>query len=208
MAEAKINAGWLKQSLRKLVLYALTDDLMEAVGDMLMTRVALAKHTAKTLRFFKSRDVKSPERGTGLAAGLDFFLPDDFFMEVAGPGDTTVRVPELYIPAGGSALVPSGVHVQFPSRYVLIAFNKSGIASKRKLLIGAQVIDADYEGEVHINLHNTGREAQVFKPGDKLTQFILLDVALLSAEEASSLANLYAGQQSERGSGGFGSTGA
>lgn len=145
------------------------------------------------LRYFRTRDVKAPVRGTALSAGYDFFLPDDFGQD-------------LVLEPGESALIPTGVHVSFPKDYVFIGFNKSGVAAKFKLLIGSQVIDADYQGEMHINLHNVGKHTQTFKPGAKLTQFILLNVGLLDTEEALSLGDLYA-EETERGTGGFGSTG-
>jgi len=70
------------------------------------------------------------------------------------------------------------------------------------------VIDADYEGEVHINLHNVGNETQIINPGDKIAQFILLKVNLANPVEYNSLESLYGDSTSERGANGFGSTGA
>jgi dUTP pyrophosphatase len=145
------------------------------------------------LEFVRVRDVKAPERGTMLSAGLDFFLPNDAEPITIGPNE--------------SALIPSGIHVKFNPRYVLIGFNKSGVAAKKKLLIGAQVIDADYQGEMHINLHNVGDQVITFNPGDKLTQFIMLRVGLGSTRELKSLKDLYGEKETERGNGGFGSTG-
>jgi dUTP pyrophosphatase len=147
-----------------------------------------------TLQFYRSRNVQAPRRGTALSAGFDFHLPDDAAPITLAPNE--------------SLKVPSGVHVRFDPRYVLIAFNKSGVAANKSLLIGAQVIDADYTGEVHIDLHNVGTETQTFEPGQKLTQFILLEVGLLDTVESGSLEALYADFDTERGAGGFGSTGA
>lgn len=145
------------------------------------------------IEFVKVKDVKSPNRGTSLSAGLDFYVPNDY--------------KTLTIEPNKSVLIPSGIHVKMDPEYVLIAFNKSGIASKKSLIIGAQVIDADYEGEVHINLHNVGNETQIINPGDKIAQFILLKVNLANPVEYESLESLYGDSTSERGSGGFGSTG-
>ncbi len=99
------------------------------------------------------------------------------------------------------------IHVQFPAQYALVAFNKSGIATKHRCLVGACVIDVDYQGQIHVNLHNVGKTAWKIERGDKLTQFLLLHVGLGESEEAASLEALYGTQDSERGSGAFGSTG-
>jgi len=77
------------------------------------------------IEFVKVKDVKSPNRGTSLSAGLDFYVPNDY---------TT-----LTIEPNKSVLIPSGIHVKMDPEYVLIAFNKSGIASKKSLIIGACV---------------------------------------------------------------------
>ena len=58
--------------------------------------------------------------------------------------------------------------------FALVAFNKSGVAVKKQLYAGACVVDCGYQGEVHINLTNVGKEEQYIKPGDKIIQFVLL----------------------------------
>ncbi len=143
------------------------------------------------IEFVKTRDVKSPNRGTVLSSGLDFYVPEDFQESIIKPGH--------------SVLVPTGIHVKLNPEWTLIAFNKSGVAMKKAMLVGAQVIDADYQGEIHINLHNVGKDNQTVKPGDKLTQFILLKVSLAEPVELATLEALYE-EESERGSGAFGST--
>lgn len=182
-----------------------TQDLIPMLGMVQQDNCTLAEFVeelelcqeemdSERLKFFRTRDVKVPERGTDLSAGYDFFLPNDFGHD-------------LVIEPGQSALIPTGIHVSFPEHYVFIGFNKSGVAAKYKLLIGSQVIDADYQGQMHINLHNVGTETQTFKPGAKLTQFILLYVGLLPLDECSSIEELYGNVETERGAGGFGSTG-
>jgi dUTP pyrophosphatase len=146
-----------------------------------------------SLEYVRVRDVNAPVRGTEFSAGYDFFLPND-----AEP---------VTIAPNKNALIPSGVHVKFNPEYVLIGFNKSGVAAKKELLIGAQVIDADYQGEMHIDLHNVGEQTITFQPGDKLTQFIMLKVGLGGTVERKSLDDLYGGKVTVRGGGGFGSTG-
>lgn len=77
------------------------------------------------MKYFKTRDVKSPERGTSKSAGIDFFIPQDF--------ETT------YLQPGHTILIPAGIKVKLPEGYALIANNKSGIAFKKQLLVGACV---------------------------------------------------------------------
>ncbi len=105
----------------------------------------------------------------------------------------------------GASLIPSGIKADVPQGHALIAFNKSGVAVKKNLYVGASVVDEDYQGEIHINLTNVGREEVEINPGEKIIQFILLPVFYDTIEEVE-LENLYAGATT-RGEGGFGSTG-
>ncbi len=92
-----------------------------------------------------------------------------------------------------------------PVGHALVAFNKSGIATGKQLLVGACVIDHGYQGTVNINLHNVGQEKQVINPGDKIVQFVLLRLGtpyLLEIPEE----DLFT-EESTRGVGKFGSTG-
>jgi dUTP pyrophosphatase len=143
------------------------------------------------LKFIKVKNVKSPTRGTEQSAGIDFFVPDEF--------ETIVLLP------GESCFIASGIKVSLPDEHVLIAFNKSGIAVKKNLHVGACVVDADYQGELHINLTNTGNSAQIIERGDKIVQFVLLPVNYAMPVEVEPK-DLYK-KKSARGEGGFGSTG-
>ena len=152
----------------------------------------------KILFFSKTRDVKDPQRGTSGSAGIDFFIPNDW-----NDGK------EFCMHPGDSVLIPSGIKVFMPEGYALIAFNKSGIASKKSIDVLACVIDNDYSGEVHINLINVGKFPRDLNPGMKITQFILLPVEFCSLMETDydSLIKAHEMRSMERGSGGFGSTG-
>lgn len=160
------------------------------------------------MKYTKIREVKSPSRGTEQSAGIDFFVPVEW-----NSGEP------LSVEPGGRVLIPSGIKVNVPSGYALIAFNKSGVASKTGMVVGACVVDEDYQGEVHINMINTNQPTEqsdgivyatypgyvTITPGDKLVQFILVPVNYANPEEVS-LEELYS-EVSERGEGGFGSTG-
>lgn len=146
------------------------------------------------VRILKIRDVKTPSRGTSGSAGLDFYVPNDWKQQSIAPGTG------LNIPSGIRAIIPQG--------HALIAFNKSGIAVKNKLQVGACVVDEDYTGEIHLNVINIGNGVQEINPGMKLTQFLLVPVVYASIMELSPEdEELFYERQSERGDGGFGSTG-
>jgi dUTP pyrophosphatase len=81
--------------------------------------------------------------------------------------------------------------------------NKSGIASKRQLVVGACVIDSGYDGEVFINLHNIGRSTQRIYPGEKVAQVVLVPIETCGFVATDGVLN----ESTLRGDGGFGSTG-
>ncbi len=86
--------------------------------------------------------------------------------------------------------------------------NKSGIAYKRQLLVGACVVDSGYEGEVFVNLHNVGHVTQWLSPGDKVAQGVVVPV-VHARFRATSRPSLYGYPItiSDRGEGALGSTG-
>ena len=167
------------------------------------------------LQFTKVRNVKSPTRGTEKSAGIDFFIPkfdqqcvDDLrekngdiqFEHIGGGGGPAIKLfPQQRI------LIPSGIHVNVPADFVLIAHNKSGVASKKGLDVLACVVDEDYQGEVHISLVNTSRDIIYLSQDDKIIQFILIPVLYAKISEVPTLQELYPAE-TERGAGGFGST--
>ena len=145
------------------------------------------------MKIFKTRNVHTPSRGTRKSAGYDFYIPNDFLPTIIEPG--------------GSINIPSGIHVKFETPNVVgIFFNKSGLASKQKLQVGACVIDEDYQGEVYLNVHNLGEREVTLKPGMKLVQMVILPVIYEDIVVGEDLWDLYPAK-SERGAGGFGSTG-
>lgn len=136
-----------------------------------------------------TRDVKPPSRGTSLSAGLDFYVPNDF--------------KSITLQSGQAALIPSGVKAHVPKDRALVAFNKSGVATKLGLVVGACVVDEDYEGEIHLHVINSTNGDVTVNPGMKLVQFILLPVDYTVPEVVDELLP----RNTERGAGGFGSTG-
>ncbi len=144
------------------------------------------------MKILKVKDVKTPERGTANSAGIDFFVPNTFA--------------KIHVFPNRDILIPSGIKVEVPRGFALIVFDKSGVATRKKLKVGACVIDEDYQGEIHLHVHNIGKEVVMIEPGMKLVQMILIPVLYDSIEEVSSIDELYEAE-TERGEGGFGSTG-
>ena len=145
------------------------------------------------LRLAKVRDVKTPIRGTEGSAGIDFFVPNDYPMHLCS------------IEPGERYFIPSGIKANVPEGYALIAFNKSGVALKKGLMVGACVVDSDYQGEIHLHLVNTSYKAVTIEPGEKLTQFLLIPVdhSIVQVVDPNDLFE----EETDRGAGGFGSTG-
>ena len=172
-------------------------------------------NTNTTIMFTKTRDVKSPTRGTGEAAGIDFFVPDcsgEFLVDLVkkNPGiELTIIDNDLciYVKPQNRVLIPSGIKTWMVPGTALIAANKSGVATKKGLVFGAQVVDSDYSGEVHISVINTSTENVIIKSGEKLIQFIHTPVLLSPLVEVDNDAYTALHDKSERGDGGFGSTG-
>lgn len=159
------------------------------------------------MKFAKVRDVKSPQRGTEKSAGIDFFVPEGVNYSVAPHGDV---------------LIPSGIKANIPEGYMLMAADKSGVVTSKNaclragrtpkkdafescIILGAKIVDEDYQGEIHIHLINTGKEPVFIQAGRKIAQFILVPVSYEGLEEVPE-SELF-DEVSERGEGGFSSTG-
>jgi len=141
------------------------------------------------MKIQKIRSVKTPVRGTSKSAGIDFFIPNDFECIILRPGE--------------DVLIPSGIKANVPPGYMLMAANKSGVATKSKLIKGAEIVDEDYTGEIHIHVFNVGKTNDILEAGKKIIQFILIPVNYEDVELVDQLDSI----DTERGSGGFGSTG-
>ena len=147
------------------------------------------------IKMSKTRNTTMPTRAnSGADAGIDFYVPNDFEGRILEPG--------------ASVKIPAGIKVEVPAGYALIFFNKSGVAAKKSLIVGACVIDHGYAGEVHINMINAGQEDQVIQAGDKIVQGILVPVITfetLEVPEDELYRDIHVA--GNRGAAGFGSTG-
>lgn len=164
------------------------------------------------INFNKIRDVKDPTRRVGNDAGFDFYVPSnnerfakDFIAknEFAGLNDEGIVVP-----AGKDVMIPSGIKTKFENDIALVAMNKSGVASKQKLIVGACVIDSSYQGEVHLHLFNMSDKDVLIPFGQKVVQFVpyKIDINQYMVFDGKTDEEFFDGE-SVRGAGGFGSTG-
>ena len=171
--------------------------------------------TVKSMNFSKILEVKSPARANYGDAGIDFFVPentDAFRNELIEKNPflaNRVDKNHNYFTFGphDRLLIPSGIKVLVPNGYMLCAFNKSGVAAKKGLIVGSCVVDETYQGQVHISLINSGKDPVIIEYGEKIVQFILLPVSYAQPIEVN-IDDLYKYVGSTaRGDGGFGSSG-
>lgn len=131
-----------------------------------------------------SENAKMPTRGTPGSSGLDVYTPIDVFIQPRK-----------------DVLIPLDLAFEIPFGWDLSVYNKSGIATKKKLDRGADLIDSDYRGNCHIHFFNNSDECVQFKKGDKISQLVMREVWMGELVQVDELSD------TERGEGGFGSTG-
>ena len=104
------------------------------------------------------------------------------------------------VPARGNTVIDTGVHVEIPEGYVGILKSKSGLNVKHDL-IGTGTIDSGYSGSIRVKLYNLGDTDYQIHRGDKIIQLVIVPCVYCEFTEVEQFAD------SERGTGGFGSTG-
>jgi len=167
------------------------------------------------IKFLKVREVKSPSRANDDDAGIDFYVPTftkEFLKDLKEKNpdldNTNITDFGIYLSPGESVNIPSGIHCQMEKNdRALIAANKSGVASKFRLVFGAEVVDYQYQGEVHLNLIYVGKGKVEILPGQKILQFVETPIftSKIVVDEESSIEDFYK-TKTTRGAGGFGST--
>jgi dUTP pyrophosphatase len=120
----------------------------------------------------------------------------------AGAAGADLRASEaVEIPPGGRVAVPTAVRLQIPPGHVGLVWPRSGLAVRHGIDTLAGVIDSDYRGEVRVVLVNHGEETFRVAPGDRIAQLLLQQVERAAFAPVSSI------EDTDRGAGGFGSTG-
>ena len=136
-----------------------------------------------------------PQRANPSDAGMDvFYSPEEDRQAIA-------------IEPGDSKVIPTGLRFGVPHGYMLEVKNRSSVAAKRSLIVGACVVDSGYDGEIFVNLHNIGKETQYVRGGDKIAQLVMIPVVNFRATQSTS-GDLYRNPItiSDRGDGALGST--
>lgn len=139
-------------------------------------------------RLASARDLPLPSPGSPGSAGLDL---------------RAAVAEDLVLPPGGRALVPTGLILEIPPGWEGQVRPRSGLALRHGIgVVNAPgTIDSDYRGEVGVILINLGDQPFRLQRGDRIAQLVLAPVERVEWEEADSL------EDSQRGPGGFGSTG-
>lgn len=172
------------------------------------------------MQFIKIRAVKDPIRNPAENAGIDFFVPEygeDFAeaMRVKNFGDAAnvyangswLKDGVIYIAPRADIIIPSGICSKFPANLALIANNKSGVATKKKLIFGASVIDTSYQGQWHFHLFNMSNDTQCVQCGEKIIQFIPHVISTEDVEVCNMSREEFFTEKTSRGEGWQGSTG-
>ena len=110
----------------------------------------------------------------------------------------------ITIPAGGRTPIPTGLAIALPGpEWVALVYARSGLAIKHGLAPAncVGVIDSDYRGEILVGLYNASREDYTVEPGERIAQLVITPVAQPRITVVEDL------DDTERGTGGFGSTG-
>ena len=126
-----------------------------------------------------------PTRGSKDAAGLDLYCP--FYIKV---------------PANSQKKIPLGLAVEIPKGYMGLLVPRSSMSkTPLRCANSVGVIDADYRGELSIAYENISCSDYMIFRGDRIAQLIIVPIAIVDVEEAQTLS------ETERGDGGYGSTG-
>ena len=135
-----------------------------------------------------NENAKIPTYGSEYAAGADLYACTD--------GDTVIL-------PGETKLIGTGLAIEVPLGYGAFIYARSGLASKHGLAPANKVgvVDADYRGEIMVALHNHSSEAQTVLRGERIAQMVIAPFLAAEFCEVESLSD------TQRGSGGFGSTG-
>ena len=130
-----------------------------------------------------------PAYGSERAAGADLYA--------------LLEGERLTLLSGETLLVHTGIAAEIPEGYVGLVFARSGLATKRGLAPANKVgvIDSDYRGEIMVALHNHGAAPAEILQGERIAQLVIVPYVTAEIEETDVLSD------TERGEGGFGSTG-
>lgn len=128
-----------------------------------------------------------PTRGSKYAAGADLYSAEN----------------DLYIEDRQTVMIGTGIAMEIPEGYVGLVYARSGLACKEGLAPANKVgvIDSDYRGEIKVALYNQSGEKKLVKKGERIAQIVIAPFLAPEFTEVNEL------DETDRGEGGFGSTG-
>ncbi len=129
-----------------------------------------------------------PTYGSAFSAGADLYACMEEAAEI-GPGE--------------AVLIHTGIAMEIPEGYAGLVYARSGLAAKQGLAPSNKVgvIDADYRGEIMVSLFNHSKEVRIVEPGERIAQIVITPFLAAEWNEVEEL------EETDRGTGGFGSTG-
>lgn len=130
-------------------------------------------------------------------------VPD---LAYAKPGDAGLDLTNgdgvsHHIPVGGSSIIGTGIAVAIPAGHFGLVTMRSGHGFKRDLVSHPGIIDSGYRGEIKTKVFNLGIHDAYIEPGERFCQLTIIPIAQSVPAQVTSL------EESERGTGGFGSSG-
>lgn len=130
-------------------------------------------------------------------------LPTFGSPEAAGADLYACLEQDVTIAPGETVFVPTGLAMELPRGYAGLIYARSGLACKRGLAPANKVgvVDSDYRGEFIVALHNHGTQAQTISTGERIAQLVVTPVLIPEYIEVETISD------TQRGAGGFGSTG-
>ena len=130
-------------------------------------------------------------------------LPTYGSSEAAGADLYACLEESVTIQPGETVFIPTGIALEVPKGCAGLVYARSSMGAKRGLAPANKVgvIDSDYRGEITVALHNHGSQPQTVSHGDRIAQLLIVPVLAPPFEEAEALSD------TDRGTGGFGSTG-
>ena len=135
-----------------------------------------------------SKNIELPKYETNGSSGMDLSANIEKQIKI-GPGKTTI--------------IPTGISVSIPKNFEIQIRSRSGLAAKNQISVlnSPGTIDADYRGELKVILINLSNETFVVERGTRIAQMVLCPIVKAKFKEVDSL------DDTDRGDGGFGSTG-
>lgn len=139
-----------------------------------------------TVKIVNKSNHRLPEYATPGASGMDLKA------DILEP---------MVLKARGSIVIPTNIYIQLPEGYEAQVRGRSGLAFKYDIVAHIGTIDADYRGAIGVKLFNFSDNDFVIKPGERIAQLVVAKYEKVEWDEVAIL------DETERGEGGFGSTG-